>query len=142
VGSGNFNVSSIHYLLVKPGALERDEFIVDTPSVAHNLYLEVASELGIPGLIMLLLIVGSSVVAAVRAGGIFDRLGDAGLALIARGVATGLFSTMAADFFLSAEFSKQLWLLLALGPAALGLAMRMEAAAGEAGEAAAATGSS
>jgi O-antigen ligase len=126
VGSGNFNVSSIHYLLVKPGALERDEFIVDTPSVAHNLYLEILSELGIPGLTLFLLMVGACIASAVRAGSILDRLGDPGLALVARAVAIGLFSTMAADFFLSAEFSKQLWLLLALGPAALALAHRME----------------
>ena len=46
-----------------------------------------------------------------------------GLSLIARAVIVGLPRLiMAADFFLSAEFSKLLWLLLALGPALLGVA--------------------
>jgi putative inorganic carbon (HCO3(-)) transporter len=129
VGTGNFSVSSIHYLLVKPGALERDEFIVDEPAVAHNLYLEILAELGIPGLALFMALVLTSMYSAVRAGNLLDRLGEPGLGMVSRAVAIGLFSTMAADFFLSAELSKQLWLLLALGPAALGLARRMQKAA-------------
>jgi hypothetical protein len=44
--------------------------------------------------------------------------------LIARGVFVGLVGILAADFFLSAQFSKQLWLLLGLGPALLAMSSR------------------
>ena len=126
VGAGNFSVSSIHYLLVEPGAIERDEFIVDTPAVAHNMYLEVLATMGLPGLALFLSILALSLWTAIRAAKIFDRIGDDGLALIARGFAVGLISTLASDFFLSNEFSKLLWLLVGLGPAMLAIATRME----------------
>lgn len=127
IGVGNFNISSVHYLLIEPGALERSEFIVDRPAVAHNLYLEILAELGVIGLALFLSIVGACVVMAARAAAAFERIGEAGLAGIARAIAVGLCSTLAADFFLSAQFSKLLWLLLALGPAALAVARAMSA---------------
>ena len=46
--------------------------------------------------------------------------------LISRSVFVGLIGILSADFFASEQFSKQLWLLLALGPALLGLARRGE----------------
>ncbi len=134
VGAGNFEVASVHYLLVEPGVVARSGFIVDTPTVAHNVYLEILSELGIPGLTMFLLILILCITAAVRASRAFDRAGQDGLALIARATAVSLCSIMAADFFLAAEFSKLLWLLLAFGPALLAVASRMEAEADAAGD--------
>lgn len=121
VGTGNFPTSSIHYLL-QPGAIQRDEFIVDSPKVAHNVYLQVLAELGIPGLILFLTILGFSLSCAARAARRFMRQGDVPLELLARAVVVGLVGTLAADFFLSRQYSKQLWLLLALGPALLAIA--------------------
>jgi O-antigen ligase len=126
IGVGNFNVSSIHYLLVEPGAIARSEFIVDTPAVAHNVYLEILAELGIVGLVLFLTVIGISLTAAGRAAGRFARSGDVSLELLARAVLVGTLALLAADFFISAQFSKQLWLLLGLGPALLGIAMRQE----------------
>lgn len=124
VGGGNFSVSSIHYLLDQPGVLNRSDFIVDTPAVAHNVYLEFLAELGIPGLTLYLLMVGISLYTATRAARIFDLAEDDTSALIARAVGIALIATLAADFFLSGQFSKQLWLLLGLGPAMLAVATR------------------
>ena len=132
IGSGNFSVSSVHYLLVEPGAIERDEFIVDVPAVAHNMYLEALAETGIVGLAFFLAILLIGLATAVRAARAFDRAGEDGLSLIARAVAVGLISTFAADFFLSASLSKLLWLLIGLGPAMLAVATRLEAKASEA----------
>jgi hypothetical protein len=39
-------------------------------------------------------------------------------------VFVGLVGILSADYFASEQFSKQLWLLLGLGPALLALAMR------------------
>ena len=137
VGAGNFNVSSVHYLLVEPGAIERSGFIVDTPAVAHNVYLEILAELGIPGLTLFLLLIGISTATALRAARMFRRLGEEDLELIARAVVVSLCSTFAADFFLAAEFSKLLWLLLSLGPAMVGVATALERRCEESGGAAA-----
>ena len=125
VGVGNFPVSSVHYLLVEPGAIERSEFIVDRPAVAHNMYLEVLAELGIPGLVFFLTFILIGLWCAIKAGRLFTEMGEEGLALIANGIAVGLISTLAADFFLSNAVGKLLWLLVALGPAVLSVATAM-----------------
>jgi O-antigen ligase len=121
VGVGNYQTSSIHYLL-KPGAIERDEFIVDTPKVAHNTYLQVLAELGVVGAAMFLAIVGFSLLCILKAARIFERVGDETMELMSRALLVALCGVLAADFFISEEFSKQLWLLLGLGPALLGIA--------------------
>ena len=66
VGSGNFTTASIHYLL-EPGKLVRDDFIVDTPKVAHNTYLQVLAELGIVGFALFMTILLFSFVCAFKA---------------------------------------------------------------------------
>jgi O-antigen ligase len=121
VGVGNYQTSSIHYLL-EPGAILRDEFIVDTPKVAHNTYLQVLAELGVVGLALFVSIIGFSLLSILRAAHIFERLDDPGMELISRALLVALCGVLAADFFISEEFSKQLWLLLGLGPALLGIA--------------------
>ena len=124
VGSGNFNVSSIHYLLVQPGAIERDEFIIDTPKVAHNSYLQVLAELGIVGLALFLSIIGFAIRCALKAARWFGRAGDTRWRSFARGMVVALVGILAADFFITEQYGKQLWLLLGLGPALLGVARR------------------
>jgi O-antigen ligase len=131
VGSGNFPISSIHYLLVKPGAIERDEFIVDTPKVAHNSYLQVLAELGVVGLAMFLSIIGFAIWCALRADRWFGRVGDTQMEIVARAMVVALVGILAADFFITEQYGKQLWLLLGLGPALLGVARRTYPAAAE-----------
>jgi O-antigen ligase len=126
VGAGNFQVSSVHYLL-RPGALRRSDFIIEKPKAAHNTYLEVLATLGIVGLLMFLGIIGFAVSQAARAARAFARQGDRQLEALARGVLVATFGTLAADFFISFQFSKQLWLLLALGPAMYAVAQRADA---------------
>ena len=121
VGAGNFQVASIHYLL-EPGALQRDEYIVDHPKVAHNIYLQVLAELGVIGLALLLAILAFSLVSAFRAARSFNAAGDTRMELLARALIVALLAILAANFFLSEIYSKQLWLLLALGPAMLAIA--------------------
>jgi len=113
VGVGNFSVSTIDYLL-RPGATKRAVYIVDEPKVAHNIYLEVLAELGLPGLVLFLVIVlisGHSAIVAARS---FRWSGDREGELLARGLAVALAGLLAAAFFSSELFSKQLWLLLAI----------------------------
>jgi hypothetical protein len=65
-----------------------------------------------------------SLLAGLRAARAFERQGDVGLELAARCVVLALIGFLAADVFLSGEFSKQLWLTFALSAALLGLAHR------------------
>jgi O-antigen ligase len=124
VGSGNFNVSSKHSLLISPGAIERDEFIIDTPKVAHNSYLQVLAELGVVGLVLFLSIICFSITVALRAARWFGRAGDTAMEVMARGSVIALVGILAADFFITEQYGKQLWLLLGLGPALYGVARR------------------
>lgn len=125
VGVGNFTVASIHYLL-EPGAIKRDDFIVGRPRVAHNTYLEVLAELGIVGLCLFLAIVACSLGWTLRAARAFRRLGDRRMELLTRALLISMLGLLASCFFLSEEFNKQLWLLMALGPALLAIARRAE----------------
>ncbi|HEX8075590.1 MAG TPA: O-antigen ligase family protein, partial [Thermoleophilaceae bacterium] len=125
VGAGNFQTASIHYLL-EPGAIKRDEFIVDTPKVAHNTYLQVLAELGIVGAVLFISIILFSLLCILRAARLFARLKQTSMELLSRAMLVALTGVLAADFFISEEFSKQLWLLLGLGPALLGIARSLE----------------
>jgi putative inorganic carbon (hco3(-)) transporter len=107
-----------------PGSITSARLIVDAPHVAHNVYLELLADLGVPGLLAFVGVAIFSLLAGLRAARAFERQGDAGLELAARCVVLALIGFLAADFFLSGEFSKQLWLTFALCSALLGLARR------------------
>lgn len=126
VGAGNFDNTTINYL-VQPGAIQRDEFIVDTPKVAHNIYLQVLAELGAVGFVLFLAIVGICLGSALGAARLFQRGGRFEGELLARALALALIGLLAADFFSSQLYSKQLWLLLGVGPALLAVARRGDA---------------
>jgi O-antigen ligase len=121
VGGGNFREASGHYLL-EPGTLRRTDEIINEPQTAHNTYLEILSELGIVGLALFAVIVVFSLASCLRAARIWAADGDTGGEALARAAAVALVGTLAADFFLSQEFNKQLWLLLGFGPTLLALA--------------------
>ena len=121
VGSGNFRLVSGRYLLRKPGAVRHDFFIRE-PKVAHNMYLHVLAELGVVGLSMFLAILAFAVACAFRAARRFANAGDRDMELLTRGLILAIIGLLSADFFLSGQFSKQLWLLLGLAPALLGIA--------------------
>jgi O-antigen ligase len=121
VGAGNFPVTSIHYLIA-PGPLLEDQFIVDTPKVAHNVYLGVLAELGAVGLSLLLVLVGSLVWTGLQAAREFGRRGDVRMELLARAHLAAIAGFLASIFFASDELKKQLWILLSMAPAMLTIA--------------------
>jgi putative inorganic carbon (hco3(-)) transporter len=119
-GSGNFQEASIHYVQ-GIGSISNANLIVDVPHVAHNIYLQLLADLGIPGLLAFLGVAGFSMVAVGKAALRFERQGDREMELVARCLLLSVVAFMSADFFLSGEFSKQLWLTFALCPAVLAL---------------------
>ena len=123
VGSGNFTTAEPHYLLA-PGSIGRPELIIDTPLVAHNIYLHVLAEMGFVGLSLFLAVLALSVGSAIRAVSMFRRRREYVLEVLGRALVIALAGVLAADFFASEQYSKQLWLLLAMGPALLAIARR------------------
>ena len=123
IGSGNFPTSSSDYVL-QPGALPDKPDLIYKPSVAHNIYLEVWSEVGLVGLLLFGGVIfgclGCAVLATQRA----LARDDVKLAALAAGVSLALVALFTAYFFLSEQHGNKLWLLLALGPAMLTIASR------------------
>ena len=121
VGAGNFDNASIHYLIA-PGGLLRDDFIVDTQKDAHNLYLETLAELGLIGLLLLATLVIGLLGRCIAGIQQFERNGNLRMEILARAHLIAVIGLLASLFFSSDQYKKQLWLLLAMGPALLAIA--------------------
>ncbi|MGZ3146656.1 O-antigen ligase family protein [Lentzea chajnantorensis] len=103
VGPGGFRQ---HYAAASHNA-EIDE---QTP-VAHNLFLEVAAELGLPGFALLIAVIAAGFVAAERA----VRLGADRRQVVA--VQAALIAVLVASVFLSEQYYLPLWSLVAIAVA-------------------------
>jgi O-antigen ligase len=128
IGVGNFQSSSIHYQ-IRPGVATVRTDLADNPSVAHNSFLELLAEMGVIGLSLFLGVVLTALAAAYRAARMFFASGRNDLAVISGAIFVSLISLLASDFFISEQFSKQLWLVIALCPAMLAIARREERSA-------------
>ncbi len=121
VGIGNFPGSSVNYVLT-PGTVARAQYVIDSPKVAHNTYLELWAETGLVGLTLFVVVVGFCLRCAYRAAQEFRRQQDAPMDLLSTALLVAQVGFLAGAFFTSREYSKDIWLILALGPAFLGVA--------------------
>lgn len=113
VGHGNFQVVEPLYA-IRNINITYIEFVVDTPKVAHNTYLELLTELGPIGLGAFVALVGGVLLTALRAARSFGRLGARSLEIESRALLIGFLGMLAAFTFITAQYEKQLWLLLGL----------------------------
>jgi putative inorganic carbon (hco3(-)) transporter len=111
VGSGNFTVVSPRYA-ERGFDIVNINYVVDTPKVTHNTYLNVADELGAPGLAIFLAIVWGAFVSAFAAIRAFARSGNLGMEMMARAIVLGSIGMLVASFFFSGLYQKQLWLFI------------------------------
>jgi hypothetical protein len=79
----------------------------------------VLAELGIVGLVLFMGIILFSLGCALRAIGFAVKAGDRQVEILSRAIVVVLMALLAADFFGSRQYSKQLWLLMALCPVLL-----------------------
>jgi O-antigen ligase len=126
VGIANFPFES-HKYVREPGNLSFVRLIVDEPLVAHNIYLQQLAETGLVGLALLMCVIVACLASALRAARRFDELGDSPLAALARAAAVAMVGFLVASTFISDSTDRRLWIVLALGPALLGLARRQAA---------------
>jgi putative inorganic carbon (hco3(-)) transporter len=91
---------------------------------AHNMFLGLAADLGLPGLIAFLSLVGVTMARLLRTRRHWLRRGDPERANLATGFLLALLSYLATGVFLSLAFERYFWLLLALAGAAGSVALR------------------
>jgi O-antigen ligase len=115
VGAANFPNASQHYLN-EPGRIETENK-GGQALVAHNIYLETWAELGVVGLVLFLFVLGVPVTATLKAARNFAKAGDGHTEALARALFVAQLAMLSAAFFASIQYNKQLWILLAFGPA-------------------------
>lgn len=102
VGIGNFIVHSYHYSGVLP------------PSYAHNMFLHVTAELGIFGLFFFTALLWITWRMLRRVQRTSSRETQPFFFFISHGIEISLIGFCVAAFFLSQQFNKMLWILIAL----------------------------
>lgn len=90
--------------------------------IGHNTYVEIAAELGVPALIVFVVILFTCWRRAGRTALAYEQEGDTATARLARAIEIGIASFAFAALFLSAQYAKQLWLLVWFGLALARLA--------------------
>lgn len=121
VGAGNYEENAIHFVL-EPGQTFRTDAVVDDTQAAHNTYLHVLAELGVVGFGLFTGIIVFSVGSTMRAAWAFRDRGDVQMEIMARTLTVGQVGMLASIFFFSAHTVNKIWLVLAFGPALLGVA--------------------
>jgi O-antigen ligase len=82
--------------------------------VAHNTYVELAAELGFPGVLLFLAVLGATFHSAERVRRTAAAAGAAIFVQVAHGVEAGLLGYVVSAFFVSVAWQKFLWLLIFL----------------------------
>jgi O-antigen ligase len=111
VGAGNFTVVEQSYAVDIDQNLPRADLVVQNHEPVHNTYLHVASELGSVGLLLFLGMLALAFTACWRA---IKATSRPDLSAIGRGLVVGYAGMLVAFVFLTAQYEKQLWLVVAM----------------------------
>ena len=77
--------------------------------IAHNSYMEIAAEMGLPALLIFVGILVSSLRSLERVRRITEKSGDEFLRRVALGLQAGILGAAVALFFVSGEYQKMFW---------------------------------
>ena len=92
---------------------------LDTRRRAHNLYLEMAADTGLVGLLVFLTIVAATLVGLWRIAKSRDARGDPVRAALARALALSIFAYLVSAVFLQLAYQRYFWFLIALANSAI-----------------------
>lgn len=116
VGAGNYTVHFESYA-DEVGGMARDYEEPDERHYPHSLYLEIAAETGLVGLVAFGGVIAAGVVSLRRAREAFRRAGDERTAALVQGFAIALFGYLVSSLFLHGHYQRYLWLLLGFASA-------------------------
>ena len=102
VGLGNFKAELPKYVQVEQS------------NIAHNTYLELAAELGLPALVAFCFVAVSALRSLERSAILARQAGDRWLRELALGLQAGLAGYLLGALFLSAQYEKFFWLVMFL----------------------------
>lgn len=128
LGAGGFPARSVELIQRTPGADASAAYALE-PMVAHNMYLEVLTELGPVGeaiLLGLLFATGRALLVAFRRA---RRAGDRDIETISVALLVSLVAYCIAGFFLSIQANKPLWIMIGLALALDVMSRRLAPAA-------------
>lgn len=124
VGVGNSEHAAPKYVL-EPGVVHQAALIFTAaPLPVSNTYLQVVAEMGAVGLLLFSVLIVVCLGCALHAARIAAQSRDVTMEALTRGVVLALVGVLVADFFISVQYDKLLWILLGLCPAMLAIARR------------------
>ena len=106
VGLGNYKSVVVQY--------DTSGLIASDPHVAHDSYLEVVAEMGIPALVVYLMFLGSTFLSLERTRKRALVKGYSELASLALGMQASLLGVWVAIFFVSGQYTKLFWFISAI----------------------------
>lgn len=121
-----FGVGLGNYKLVV-GDYDTSGVVKADPHVAHNAYLEVAAEMGVPALGVYLLLFTTTFLSVGKNRKIAIRRGANDLATICLAIQAALLGVWVAIFFVSAEYTRLFWFMMCITMALPGVLPRKSA---------------
>jgi O-antigen ligase len=112
IGLGNFTVVEPSLAVIAPQNISRPDIVITQRQPVHNTYLHIAAELGIVGIGLLLVMLAAALQATRRGVQRLTALEEVPLQLIGRGLFVGSLGMLSAYVFVTAQYQKQLWLML------------------------------
>jgi O-antigen ligase len=121
IGLGQFKSVEFHYNPILTD-LEPD------PKIAHDTYVQLGAEGGIPTLALYVAILLLTLTTCRRSENLPDIPED--LSALALSFQIGLIGIMVAEFFLTAQYIKEVWVLISLAPNLYAISLQVAAARG------------
>jgi O-antigen ligase len=113
LGAGNFQTHALDLLATTPGVNTAASYVAQG-RVVHSIYIETLAELGIVGLTLFLVLLAATAGSLAGSYRRAQRAGEVDLARMVVALLLALLAFLVAGAFLSAEFSKPLWILIGL----------------------------